>query len=87
MLILENEIYIKKLYYQSLHRGCKESDFVLSAFAEKYLYSLDIQMLKLYEEFINENDNKIMSWVYGVEPFPAKYVALKAMIMECVGAK
>lgn len=56
------EIFIKKLIYQSLHRGCKETDIILGEFAKEELSKLDIQALLDFEKLLQLNDNDIYSW-------------------------
>lgn len=69
----EKETRLKRLLYQSWHRGCKETDFLLGRFAKARLSSMDEETLKLYEQFIAESDWDIYAWLTGSEEAPKVY--------------
>jgi len=54
----------KRLLYQSRHRGTKESDLFLGAFAGEYLPKFSAAQLAAYEAILAENDNTIFDWIY-----------------------
>jgi antitoxin CptB len=54
----------KRLLYQSRHRGTKESDLLLGAFAGEYLPGFTPEQLDRYEAILAENDNTIFDWIY-----------------------
>lgn len=56
---------IKKLKYQSNHRGCKETDIMLGSFAEKYLNTFSNSELEDYSELLEISDNTLYDWVTG----------------------
>ncbi len=64
---------IKRLIYQSTHRGCKETDLLLGDFAVAHLANLSEQEVDLYEQFILENDWDIYAWLTGTSPLPPHY--------------
>jgi len=64
-------IKLKRLYYQSWYRGCKEMDIFLGAFAEKFLPGFSDEELALYEKFLNEGDQDIYDWITGKQELPA----------------
>lgn len=64
---------IKRLLYQSDHRGCKETDFLLGNFAKKYLLNFSDNEIDLYEKFIMENDWDIYAWLTGNLPLPDEH--------------
>ena len=70
---MTNEMRLKRLLYQSLHRGCKETDMILGNFASKHLYKLTDAEIDMYENFINEKDWDIYAWVVGSENLPKKH--------------
>ena len=51
---------VKKLLYQSTHRGCKEMDIILTNFCLKYLYHFSVDELYSYQNFLQRSDNDIM---------------------------
>ncbi len=69
----DKETRLKRLFYQSWHRGCKETDFLLGRFARAYLNNMSEEMLDLYEEFTQESDWDIYAWLTGAMEVPEKY--------------
>ena len=61
------KIRLKRLQYQSWHRGCKETDLILGWFADEKLGKMSEQQLDIYEEFLNENDTDIWDWLVKKE--------------------
>ena len=70
---MTDNITIKRLIYQSAHRGCKETDFYLGEFAKRYLPSYNKSELALYEAFITENDWDIYAWLTSAKPVPSNH--------------
>ncbi len=70
---MTNETRLKRLLYQSLHRGCKETDMILGNFASQYLHTLSDDQIDVYENFINEKDWDIYAWVVGSASLPDEY--------------
>ena len=60
----------KRLFYNSWHRGCKETDLLLGKFAEKHLNSFNYEELMLYQEFLNQADSDIFNWMTRKSPLP-----------------
>jgi len=76
-LIEPPDIRLKRLRFRSSHRGCKETDLVLGAFAEARLESLDAAMLTAYERLLEESDADIWDWLVGrTSPHNPAYSAL-----------
>jgi len=55
----------KRLFFQSWHRGCRETDLVLGGFAERYLDSLTEAQLGQYEALLELDDGLILDWITG----------------------
>ena len=68
----EVETRRKRLLYQSAHRGTKESDLLLGAFAEAHLGAFTSAQLDRYEALLEENDRDIFDWVSKRSTPPAK---------------
>jgi antitoxin CptB len=64
------EIRRKRLLYQSGHRGTKESDLLLGAFAAAHLPGFSAEELDRYEALLDENDGDLFDWVTGRSPPP-----------------
>jgi antitoxin CptB len=62
----------KRLLYQSAHRGTKESDLLLGAFAAAHLDSFTSAQLDSYEAMLNENDGDLFDWITGRAVPPAE---------------
>ncbi len=63
---------IRRLLYQSSHRGCKETDAILGNFAKENLENFSDEELKIFEQLLNEDDWEIYNWVVS-KNFPEKY--------------
>lgn len=80
---MEREIHLKRLYFRAHHRGSKETDLVLGAFARARLASMNDAALREFEAFLEENDNDIWDWVSGkLLPEGGKYAELIAGLRE-----
>jgi len=55
----------KRLLYQSAHRGTKESDLLLGAFAAAHLGAFTADQLARYEALLGENDGDLFDWMTG----------------------
>jgi len=64
----ELELLKNKIKYRSLYRGTKEMDILLSAFASKVIGFLSFEELKKLDEFLNCNDEDIMSFYLNKIP-------------------
>ncbi|HEY1504245.1 MAG TPA: succinate dehydrogenase assembly factor 2 [Stellaceae bacterium] len=63
----------KRLLYQSSHRGTKESDLLLGAFAAAHLGAFNPAQLDAYETMLDENDGDLFDWISGrTTPPPEK---------------
>jgi len=63
----------KRLLYQSSHRGTKESDLLLGAFAGAHLGTFTPNQLDAYEAMLTENDGDLFDWITGrASPPPEK---------------
>lgn len=83
-LIPEENFRLKRLRFRSAHRGCKETDLVLAAFAERELSLLNAAELDVYEALLDENDADIWDWLVGKSP-PARpeYAPLIERMRRC----
>jgi antitoxin CptB len=67
------DIRRKRLLYRSAHRGTKESDLLLGAFAAAHLASFTPAQLDRYEALLGENDGELFDWIVGrIAPPPEK---------------
>ncbi|APZ30261.1 FAD assembly factor SdhE [Rickettsia conorii] len=61
----------KKLFYRSKNRGCREMDYILGSFAEKYLSLMDEKKLGSYSFILCLNDNDLYNWVNNKSSAPS----------------
>ena len=73
---------VKKIIYQSCHRGCKETDFILGDFAKARVEQFNLETLILYQKLILEDDWNIYNWVVGRQEIPNQYLDLIGEIKE-----
>lgn len=66
---------IRRLLYNSWHRGCKETDELLGKFARAELFNMTDQELYEYGQFLEEDDWDIFNWLTGKLPMPEQYHA------------
>ncbi len=77
---MSNENLIKQLLYRSVHRGCKETDFLVGEYAKSELNK--INDLELFGEFLEEDDVKIYDWILEKTEIPKNYSAIITSIKE-----
>ncbi len=59
----------KKLKFQAWHRGTRENDLLLGAYADVRLPDFSDSQLWLFEKLLNESDLDIFGWiVHKLEP-------------------
>lgn len=76
-------VRIKKLRYQSWHRGCKETDVLLGHYCDAFLEHASAEDVSLMEDFCAEDDYDIWQWVgYNIPPPDARYVPLIAKLQQ-----
>lgn len=68
---MKSYIKRKKLLYRSLHRGCKEIDFLLGDFAKKFIFDLSAKQLLGYERMLDEEDDRLYNILLNRETIPS----------------
>lgn len=66
------DIRRKRLLFQSRHRGTKESDLLLGAFAEAHLAGFSPAQLERYDALLSEHDQDLFDWMAGRRAPPAE---------------
>ncbi len=80
---LPRELWLKRLTYRSLHRGCKETDLVLGTYCTRNIEMLGEDDLRLFEAFLDEDDADIWAWLTEKTPCPNRdYEPLLATLRE-----
>ena len=71
----------KKIFYRSLHRGCKETDFLLGTFFQKNKINLSSEK-ELCLNFLHEDDILIYDWILNKINVPEIYKSLVLKIQK-----
>ena len=73
---MEKELLKKQLLYRSIHRGCKETDFLIGEFAKEKIKEMPDEQLNLFNDFLQEDDLEMYDWVLGKTEGKKKYSEL-----------
>jgi len=66
-----SEIRRKQLHFRAIHRGCKEADAILGAFAALHLPELDEQELEMFAALLEVPDPELYDWLRGAAAVPS----------------
>lgn len=69
----QKDTLLKQILYRSIHRGCKETDFLIGEFAKVKIYDFDWQKLQLFKELIEEDDLLIYDWILNKREIAKQY--------------
>ncbi len=61
----------KQMLYRASHRGIKEMDIILGAFAAANIGLLAPERLDALEKLMSETDRDLLTWFTGEQPVPA----------------
>jgi antitoxin CptB len=79
---------IKRLKYRSMHRGTKELDLLLGAFAAAHLDRFSAAEIDNFEALLAADERDIYLWLTGQAPVPARHdTAVMARILNFEFAK
>jgi antitoxin CptB len=67
------EIRRKQLRFRAAHRGFKEADAILGAFAALHLADLDDNELEMFAALLDVPDHELYDWLRGAAPVPPAY--------------
>ena len=76
------KIVRKRLSMRSWRRGTKELDLILGQFSNNNINELKMPELKLYEQFLSNDDYLIYNWLFGKEDSPKIFKSLIKRIQE-----
>jgi antitoxin CptB len=68
-----SEIRRKQLHFRATHRGFKEADAILGAFAALHLPELDDEGLEMFAALLDVSDHELYDWLRGAAAVPAAY--------------
>ena len=75
---------LKRLKMRSMRRGIKETDLILSAFADSELARMDSSTLEHYDALLDENDQDLYRWVTSQDNAPEKFSGLISVIAKAL---
>ena len=84
MTDVQKSYRLKRLIYQSNHRGCKELDIVLGSFANLQLSLLSDAELDSYEELCLEDEWQIYYWITGDKEAPQQFKGIILLIQQFI---
>jgi antitoxin CptB len=67
------EIRRKRLVYRSRHRGTKELDLLLGAFATRHLGAMSAAEIDRYEAILEADEHAIFGWLTGRVAVPPEH--------------
>ncbi|MDC0864631.1 succinate dehydrogenase assembly factor 2 [Rickettsiaceae bacterium] len=73
MKILNRELFIKKLLYQSCNRGCKETDLIIGNFAKNHIREMTDQELHMFQKILHLPDTNIYDWYTKKKSVPLEH--------------
>ena len=73
------DIRRRKLKFRASHRGFKEMDLYMEAFADAHLAGFDDQALAEFEAILDINDQTVYAWITGQEEAP---VASRSRVLD-----
>lgn len=74
----------KRLIFRSFHRGTKEMDLILGAFASAHVPDFTEEELLQYDELLCNNDPDLYNWITGKEDWPsdiAQFTVVSKLMM------
>ena len=63
----------RKLLFRSWHRGMREMDLILGAFADARIASLNEAEIAQYELLLEIPDTELLPWLTGERPVPEEF--------------
>ena len=69
----EPDTRLKRLRFQSWHRGFREMDLILGAFADETLARLTEEDLTRYAQLLDVPDWDLYAWLTETKPVPAEW--------------
>lgn len=70
---MNNDLKIKKIIYRAIHRGCKETDFLLGNFFKANINNIEKLDTQKCSDFLEEDDMEIYDWILNKIPINDKY--------------
>ncbi|MFI5015200.1 MAG: succinate dehydrogenase assembly factor 2 [Hyphomicrobiales bacterium] len=72
-MLSDTEIRRRRLRFRAWHRGIREMDLLLGAFADASLETLDDAELGCFEALMELPDQDVFAWLIGQAAVPAEH--------------
>jgi antitoxin CptB len=69
-MLSDMEIRRRRLRFRAWHRGIREMDLLMGAFADATIATLDDADLRCFEELMELPDQNVFAWLTGQAPVP-----------------
>ena len=63
----------RRALWRASHRGMRELDLVLGAYARTHVVSMDGDAIAQFESILAAADTDLFDWIMGIAPVPAQY--------------
>ena len=68
-----DDVRLKKIAFRAWHRGFREADLILGAFADLRLAAMSEAELDQFERLLEEADHDIYNWIAQKAPTPPEF--------------
>jgi len=63
----------RKLKFRAWHRGIKEMDLILGAYADQHLEHMSKVQMDQFSHLLKQADDELYKWVSGASPVPEEF--------------
>lgn len=63
----------RRLVWRAGHRGMRELDLLLGAYAREHVAHMDADAIAQFESILAVADTELYDWIMGASPVPAQY--------------
>jgi antitoxin CptB len=82
-----DEVRRRRLLWRAGHRGMRELDLLLGAYAREHVFGMDSRALEAFEALLLVPDGELLDWIMGRTATPVQYQgpildALKTLRLE-----
>lgn len=75
----------RRLAFQSVRRGTKETDLILGDFVKRHFHSLTAEQLDRYEALLRQSDPDLLDWIAGRCAVPREFDHDIMLLLKSVG--
>ncbi len=80
---IEIELRRKRIIFRAWHRGMRELDLILGAFADQHVDGFDVEHVRQFEQILEIDDPVLYIWISGKsQPPEAENTPVMRMILN-----